>query len=207
MRLETEVFIKPTDSHQYLHKTSFHSNACKKGVPFAQALRLRRICSKNSFFEKRASDLCRVLEERGYKKKYVEEQINRARKTSRDEVLAEKPRKENTRVPFVVIYHPGLPHIGGLLQKLHPVLHSSMRCKEAIPQVPMVAYTRAYRKPKRLAQYLVRARFTNTPKEKIDGTLKCSSKNCQICNFLCLSNTFCGNKNCKEFKIKILNYM
>ena len=98
----------------------------------------------------------------------MEEQIDRARKTSRDEVLAEKPRKENTRVPFVVSYHPGLPHIGGLLHKLHPVLHSSMRCKEAIPQVPMVTY----RKPKSLAQYLVRARFTNTPKERIDGTLK-----------------------------------
>ena len=72
-RLETDVFIKPRDSHQYLHKTSCHPNACKKGIPFAQALRLRRICSRNSFFEKRASDLCKFLEERGYKKKYVEE--------------------------------------------------------------------------------------------------------------------------------------
>ena len=153
--------------------------------------------SRNSFFEKRASDLCKFLEERGYKKKYVEEQIDRARRSSRDEVLAERPRKENTRVPFVVTYHPGLPHIGGLLQKLHPVLHSSTRCKEAIPQVPMVAY----RKPKSLAQYLVRARFTNAPKENINGTLKCTSRNCQICNFLCLGDTFCSNKNGKEFKI------
>ena len=80
---------------------------------------------------------------------------------------------------------------------LHPVLHSSTRCKEAIPQVPMVAY----RKPKSLAQYLVRARFTNAPNEKINGTLKCTSKNCQICNFLCLGDTFCSNKNGKEFKI------
>ena len=40
-KLETDVFIKPTDSHQYLHNTSCHPNACKKGIPFAQALRLR----------------------------------------------------------------------------------------------------------------------------------------------------------------------
>ena len=132
-----------------------------------------------------------------YKKKYAEEQIDRARKTSRDKVLAEKPRKENTRVPFEVTYHPGLLHIGGLLQKLHPVLDSSMRCKQAIPQVPMVAY----RKPKSLAQYLVHACFTNTPKERIDGTLKCTSKNCQICKFLCLGKTFCSTKNDEEFKI------
>ena len=187
-KLETDFFIKPTDRHQYLHKTSHHPNTCKKGIPFAQVLGLRQIFSKNSFFEKRASDWGKFLEERGYKKKYVEEQIDRARKTSR---------KENNRVPFLVLYHPGLPHIRGLLQKLHPVLHSSIRCKEAIPQVPTVAY----RKSKSLAQYLVRAPFTNTPKERIDGTLKCTSKNCQICKFLCLGNTFCSSKNGKEFKI------
>ena len=195
-RFKSDVSIKPTDSHQYLHKTSCHPNACKKGISFAQALRLRQICSNNLFFEKRASDLCKFFGDRGYKKKYVEEQIDRARRTSRDEFLAEKPRKENTRVPFVVTYHPGLPHIGGLLQKIHPVLYSSTRSKEAIPQVPMVAY----RKPKSLAHYLVHARFTNAPKEKINGTLKCTSKTVKYVIF-CLGDTFCSNKNGKEFKI------
>ena len=47
--LETDVFIKPTDSHQYLHCSSYHPSACKRGVPFAQAMRLRRICSKSCF--------------------------------------------------------------------------------------------------------------------------------------------------------------
>ena len=42
--LETDVFIKPTDSHQYLHHSSCHPGACKKSIPFAQAMRLRRIC-------------------------------------------------------------------------------------------------------------------------------------------------------------------
>ena len=46
--LETDVFIKPTDSHQYLHSSSCHPGACKRSIPFAQAMRLRRICSKTS---------------------------------------------------------------------------------------------------------------------------------------------------------------
>ena len=57
------------------------------------------------------------------------------------------------------------------------------------------------RKPKSLGKYLVRAHFTNTPKERIDGTLKCTSKNCSICKFLYLGNTFCSSKNGKEIKI------
>ena len=39
--LETDVFsIKPTDSHQYLHSSSCHPGACKRRIPFAQAMRL-----------------------------------------------------------------------------------------------------------------------------------------------------------------------
>ena len=138
--------------------------------------------------------MCSFLEERGYKRKYVEEQIDRARRTSRGEALTEKRRKENARVPFVITYHPGLPNIGSLLRDLHPVLKRSKRCKKDFPGVPMVAF----RKPKSLAQYLVCARFTNVPKEKINGTLECTSKNCQICNFLYLGDTFCSNSNGKN---------
>ena len=70
--LETDVFIKPTDSHQYLHHSSCHPGACKRSIPFAQAMRLRRICSKSCFFEKRAEDLVEFLTDRGYRKAYVE---------------------------------------------------------------------------------------------------------------------------------------
>ena len=70
-------------------------------------------------------------------------------------------------------------------------------CKEAIPEVPMVAF----RKPKNLAQYLVRARFTEAPNEKATGTSSCSSKSCQICNYFYVGNTFCNKRNGKEFKI------
>ena len=72
--LETDVFIKPTDSHQYLHHSSCHPGACKRGIPFAQAMQLHRICSKSCFFffEKRAEDLVEFLTDRGYKRAYVQ---------------------------------------------------------------------------------------------------------------------------------------
>ena len=48
--LEADVFIKPTDSRQYLHSSFCHPGACKRSIPFAQAIRLRRICSKSAYF-------------------------------------------------------------------------------------------------------------------------------------------------------------
>ena len=44
--LETDVFIKPTDSHQYLHSSSCHPGACKRSIPFAQAITLRLLILK-----------------------------------------------------------------------------------------------------------------------------------------------------------------
>ena len=33
-KLETDVYIKSTDSHQYLHQASCHPNSCKRGIPY-----------------------------------------------------------------------------------------------------------------------------------------------------------------------------
>ena len=56
-RLLTDVFVKTTDTHQYLHATSCHAYHLKKSIPYSQALRFNRICSKKQFFDKRCNDL------------------------------------------------------------------------------------------------------------------------------------------------------
>ena len=103
-KLETDVYIKPTDSHQYLHHASCHPSSCKKGIPYAQALRLRRICSKDTFFEKRVQDLCGFLVERGYGRNFVEQQVDRARRIPRNKALREKPKKKITAGSFLQLH-------------------------------------------------------------------------------------------------------
>ena len=67
--LKTDLFVKPTDTHQFLDPTSSHPYHCKKGIPYSQALRLNRICSDNENFDKRCNDLEKWLMERGYYEK------------------------------------------------------------------------------------------------------------------------------------------
>ena len=45
-RLDTDVFSKPTDTHQYLEYGSCHPKHVKRAIPYGQALRLKRICRK-----------------------------------------------------------------------------------------------------------------------------------------------------------------
>ena len=114
--IETDLYTQPTDKHQYLFNTSCLPKGVKQSTPYAQALRLRRICSTSAAFENRAADLQKHLVNRGCKETFVQDQIHRARVLEREKLLA--PRQGSTtskRLPFVVTYHPGLPNIGGIL--------------------------------------------------------------------------------------------
>ena len=62
----TDLYLKSTDSHQYIHSSSCHPYHCKKGIPYSQALRLNRIYSYPSSFDRRCNDLEKWLVERGY---------------------------------------------------------------------------------------------------------------------------------------------
>ena len=55
--LKTDLFVKPTDTRQFLDLTSCHPYHYKKGIPYSQALRLNRICSDNGTFDRRCNDL------------------------------------------------------------------------------------------------------------------------------------------------------
>ena len=44
-KMSTDLFVKSTDTHQYLLHTSCHLSHIKKSIPFSLALRILRICS------------------------------------------------------------------------------------------------------------------------------------------------------------------
>ena len=51
-QLVTNLYIKPTDTHQYLHASSCHVYHSKKCATYSQASRLSTICPENSFYKK-----------------------------------------------------------------------------------------------------------------------------------------------------------
>ena len=69
--IETNLYVKPTDSQECLLSSSCHPFYCKKGIPYSQALRLNRICSNNEFFDKRCNGLEKYLLEKGYSEKVI----------------------------------------------------------------------------------------------------------------------------------------
>ena len=109
-QLVTDLYIKPTDTHEYLlagYCDVFHS---KKSMPYSQTLRLNRICSENSFFDKRRNDLEIRLKGRGHSDKLVRKQILKARKFSRADLLNNQRKTKNEdKCVLHTTCHPSLP--------------------------------------------------------------------------------------------------
>ena len=55
--LSTDLFIKNTDSHQYVHATLCHPSYRKKSIIYGQVIRFKRIFSVSNKLKKRLSNL------------------------------------------------------------------------------------------------------------------------------------------------------
>ena len=143
-RLITDLNVKPTDTHQYLHRDSCHLGHCKRSIPYSQALRICRICSETRDYLQRSEELKKFLINRGYNENKIQQQIIRTKGLDRDALLLSRKRTKGplNRVPFIVTYHPCFPPLNSILTKHSSILNVSERLRRAVSNPPLVTYHR-----------------------------------------------------------------
>ena len=82
--LDTKVFFKPTDTHELLHKKSYHPKHTFRGIIKSQIIRFHRICSNPEDFHHACSTLFTALKKRHYTSSFL-------RKIKRETLHALKP--------------------------------------------------------------------------------------------------------------------
>ena len=179
--LSVDLYTKPTDTHQYLSASSCHPRHCKSAIPYSQALRIRRICSSEENFVRHANELQSHLIHRGYNRSFVHQQIVRAGAICRIDALAPRSKRtKSNRVPLVTTFHPNLPNLRRITKSFFPLLHTSSRLKQAIPETPIVAY----RRPKNLRDLLVSAQLKPTEFAPAHGSAACGGSRCLTCQHI-----------------------
>ena len=143
-RLHTDLYSKPTDAHQFLHRTSCHPKHTKTSLPYSLDFCLNRICSSQESLQKRITELEDFLKARGYPNSIIKRQISRTLGIPRSKALEPQATRSNNtdRIPLVISYHPSLSKPSQILNKHLSILHSSDKCKKAIPNFSMVVYRR-----------------------------------------------------------------
>ena len=98
-RVETDLHVKLTSRHQYLHTKSCHPKHCKTSV-------IKRNCSERENLVLRTRQLKHHLSKTGYSDQLLDSEINQAFNTSHCSSSSRSNWWNSNRVPLVVMYHP-----------------------------------------------------------------------------------------------------
>ena len=139
-QLDTDLYTKPTDTHQYLYQRSCHPSHYKGSITFSLALHLRCICSRPPDYAKRTGELEQYLVHGGHNGVHVQRQIEKATMVMRSDALKPCDKSTIECVPLVITYHPQLPKLQEILSRHLPTLLVSETMREAVPLPPLVAY-------------------------------------------------------------------
>ena len=196
--LQTDLYCKPTDTHQYLLPPSCHPPHICKNIPYSQVIRLRRICSSDTLFQRRSTKLANHLKNRKYKDKIVSAQISKAASVPREETLEYKEKDKLSRIPLVTTYHPHPPNLSNIVRKHLPIFHLSPKLQHAIPDPPVLAY-----RPKNLRDLLVSARLKPFASNDVKKTHTCTpcNKPCKVCDYVLDTTSFHSGITWQTFKI------
>ena len=183
----TDVYSKPTDAHQYLNFNSCHPPHVRRGIPYGQALRIKRVCYSDKTFESRLGELKGFLVKRGYNSEFVENQFDRVRLFDRSILFNQdrgRIRRDNNRGTFVIDYHPALREHYGIFRELQIIVGLSGVFLSVMPEPPMICLRRS----KSLKDHLVRAKLKKI-NVAVNGMVKCGGKKCRVCESIVVGNT------------------
>ena len=135
-KFSTDQYKKPTDRCQYLLPSSCHPAHIAKNIPYNLAYRILRICSEPEDLEKRFGELKKLLLEREYRERCIDDAIRRVMKISRREALKKVEKRKNERPVFAITYNPSLPSVSHILNKHWRVMKNDPYLKKVFPLPP-----------------------------------------------------------------------
>ena len=190
-KLNTDLYVKSTDRHQYLHYMSSHPEHTKRSIIYSQTLRVKRLCSLEKNFKTNCTNLKSWFLKRAYPEKVIDEQMSKV-------TFANDNKKNNNYtkgVPFVVTYHPLLNSLWKIIKDNLYLLYMSPEAKRVFTPAPMVSF----RSARKLSSYLVRAKLY--PIERVVGSKKCNKVGCEVCKNVSETDTFTSTVTNETFKI------
>ena len=160
-QISTDLYVKPTDRHQYLHYTSSHPNHTKRSIVYSQGLRVKRICSEENIASEHLQNMSSWFQKRGYPQHIVETELKKVYGSSN------KNSNESKGVPLVVTYHLLIKDLSKIISKNLHLLYIDEEVKKVFTPKPMVSY----RSARKLSSYLVRAKIY--PLERSVSSFQC----------------------------------
>ena len=193
--IKTDLYTKPTDSHNYLKYNSAHPRHCRDGIPYSQFLRLKRICSKEETFVHQCREMSKNFIKADYPPGVIRKAFERVFRSDRNSLLNpatedEKDEEKNDKTFLITTFHPNFRECDKIVERNWDLLDRSSSTRPLIK----LDLIKGNRRAKNLRDILVRARLprlTPTPRppsnNNITSTNRCNKTNCQYCQIIDMS--------------------
>ena len=187
--ISTSIYSKPTDTHSYLQYGSSHPNTCKDSIPFAQLLRLRRICSSDADFQDKSNELCSYFHQRGYPTTVTNSALSRVSRLSRESCIdTDNNNKSNDRPILALTYHPFSIRVKNIIYKHFDILRSNQETRSLFSKLPITAW----RRDTNLKDLLVHSKHQSM--EEAPGSFPCDRSRCNTCPYIVNTDHIFGPK-------------
>lgn len=199
-----KLYRKPTDRQAYLHNSSYHPNSTKRGIPYSQALRIKRICTETKELENNLENLKTTLISRGYDQNYIEKEFVKARKITREAALIYKEKnKGSIKSPFITTYNKHNPKIQEIINNNWNLLNLDQETSQKFVEKPIVVYRRNKNLRDIIGQTTIINNKVQREKQRPTGGCKpCKPDASNLCcKQLSKANTITSTVNNKTFKI------
>ena len=118
-KLESTLYVKPTDICALLHADSFHPSNCKRSVIYSQALRFWRIITEDNLLNKQLSTLRENLLGRGYDIRDINNEFQKITNFTQRDILYRNICNRHTYnvLSFIMTFDHTNKLIGPILKK------------------------------------------------------------------------------------------
>ena len=195
--IETDIFYKETNTHDYLHYDSHHPMHIKQNIPYNLAKRIIVFTSDSTKEDIRLTELKSWLTEC----KYPISVINKAFHNAKLQGPAPDPKKKCKVVPLISTYCSNYSNKDIVTQA--NILLENCDDEKTRNSFKNKRVVLAHKQPPNLLRRLSNARFIN-PNNKINknGIFKCNNKLCKICKLYIQECSSFFTANNFEWQIK-----
>ena len=111
-KLETNLYVKPTNLQLFLDYCSNHPEHCKQSIVYSQALRVLERCSKPEDSQQNLEKLANKFKDKNYPDALVEKNISKAKKSDRQSILRKrKVTKQDNKVRMIFTHNQSNPPV------------------------------------------------------------------------------------------------
>ena len=152
--------------------------SCKNSIPYAQFIRLRRICSDDTDFDEKAKEQIQLFLNQGYPEDIIETAFSKDKNQPRHSVLQYQDSSTyiNRRISLVLTYHPTNIQVKNVIFENYPIISTNNETRDIFDQPPLLSW----KKDNKL-QHLLVSSATSQPS---GSNQPCNRPRCKTCKYI-----------------------